>query len=115
MVAAAEMRTVVENNAPLSMPVAERMLGLIARIYAMVKNVVNPAIISVFTLVSLGLRPNSRVSMIYESIISIENIICKGKKNCLHCQPSSQIGTLFLRWSLRGCGRAGCEIRGFGK
>ena len=80
MVAAAEMRTVVENNAPLSMPVSERMLGLMARIYAMVKNVVNPAIISVFTLVSLGLRPNSRVSMNYELIISIEILFAKVRK-----------------------------------
>lgn len=95
MVAAAEMRTVVENNAPLSMPVAERMLGLMARIYAMVKNVVNPAIISVFTLVSLGLRPNSRVSMIYESIISIEILFAKVRKIAYTANHHRKLGLCF--------------------
>ncbi len=44
-----EAKAVAVNTAPLSMPDALRILGLTARIYAMVINVVMPARTSVFT------------------------------------------------------------------
>ena len=44
-----EISAVAVNKAPWSIPVAERIDGLTARIYAMVMNVVIPARISVLT------------------------------------------------------------------
>ena len=55
------------NTALVSMPCdarLEKMLGLTARIYAMVRNVVTPAIISVRMLCFLGSKPKS-----FESIV----------------------------------------------
>ena len=63
MVGSADMRTVVVNNAPLSIPVSLRILGLTAKMYAMVRNVVIPAMTSVRIVVSFGLKPNSFLIM----------------------------------------------------
>ena len=57
------------NTALVSMPCEarlEKMLGLTARMYAMVRNVVTPAIISVRMLCFLGSKPKS-----FESIVLI--------------------------------------------
>ena len=48
-VATNDARAVAVKTAPRSMPVALRIFGLTASMYAMVMNVVIPAMISVFT------------------------------------------------------------------
>ena len=50
---------VAVKTAPLSMPDASRMFGFTARMYAIVMNVVIPAITSVFTSVWFSLRWNN--------------------------------------------------------
>ena len=57
MVATTAAMTVAENTAPLSMPVALRMMGLTARMYDIVRNVVKPANISTFTECLVGSNP----------------------------------------------------------
>ena len=54
--AIAEASAVAVNTAPRSMPQSPRMLGLTARIYAMVMNVVRPAMHSVRTSVPRSFR-----------------------------------------------------------
>lgn len=56
-VAIAEVRAVVVNKAPLSIPVTLKIAGLTARIYAIVKKVDSPAMISVRMVVFSGLKP----------------------------------------------------------
>ena len=46
-------RQVDVTRAPAGIPVSDNILGLTAIMYAIVKNVVNPAIISVFLSISL--------------------------------------------------------------
>jgi hypothetical protein len=55
----ADASAVAVKIAPLSMPEAERIPGLTARMYAMVMNVVMPAMISVRTSVPCSLSLNS--------------------------------------------------------
>ena len=83
--AIADARAVAVNMAPVSIPVLPRMLGLTARIYAIVINVVIPAINSVFTLVPRSLSLNNfsieHPLWIYKIFIkhynnSIEEVIC---------------------------------------
>lgn len=58
----AEIQVVV-NMAPASMPATDRMLGLTARIYAIVRNVVIPPMISFFTDIVLASKPKSFCSI----------------------------------------------------
>ena len=58
-------RAVAVNTAPESIPVAESMLGLTARIYAIVINVVIPASISVFASVLFSLSLNTFSNMMF--------------------------------------------------
>ena len=58
-VANAETITVTVKTAPSFMPAAAKIAGFTAKIYAIIKNVVSPAITSVFTLCSFELNPNT--------------------------------------------------------
>ena len=68
----ADASAVAVKIAPVSIPVAPRMLGLTARIYAMVMKVVRPAMTSVFTSVpcSFSLK---KFSIVYLLLILITN------------------------------------------
>ena len=61
-----EAMMVARNTAPHSIPVWLRMLGFTAMIYAIVKKVVRPAMISVETVVplSLSLKNFSKVKLL---------------------------------------------------
>lgn len=50
--------------APAGMLISLKIAGLMARIYDIVRNVVMPAIISVRTVVLLGSKPNSFLSVV---------------------------------------------------
>lgn len=50
--------------APAGMLISLKIAGLMARIYYIVRNVVMPAIISVRTVVLLGSKPNSFLSIV---------------------------------------------------
>ena len=63
MVPMKEAKQVAIKTAVLSIPALERIFGFSARIYAMVINVVRPAIISVETFVLFSLSLNKRFSM----------------------------------------------------
>ena len=63
-----EASAVAIRIACASIPVAERMLGLTARIYAMVINVVKPASTSVFTSVLFSLSLKNFSNMIYPPV-----------------------------------------------
>ena len=52
------------NTAPAGMLISLKIAGLMARIYDIVRNVVMPAIISVRTVVLLGSKPNSFLSIV---------------------------------------------------
>ena len=57
-------KAVAVKAAPIGIPSkAENIIGLTARIYDMVRNVVIPARTSVFTVVCLGSNPKSLVSI----------------------------------------------------
>lgn len=57
-------KAVAVNTAPRSIDAAERISGFTARIYDIVKKVVNPAMISVFTFITLGSNPKSLFNII---------------------------------------------------
>ncbi len=63
MVPIKDATAVAVKTAPLSMPAADRILGLTARMYAIVIKVVIPAMISVFTSVLCSLSLNSFSNM----------------------------------------------------
>ena len=62
-----EARQVARRTAVLSMPVAERIFGFTASMYAIVINVVIPAAISVFTFVPRSFSSNIFSSIYYTS------------------------------------------------
>ena len=90
-----EARIVAVNTALVSMPMeanGAKMLGLTARMYAIVRNEVKPAIISVLTLCFEGSKPKSLFSTIimrYELLNIVVDpqlrfnmqVVCKGKTN----------------------------------
>ena len=74
MVPMKEAKQVAIKTAVLSIPALERIFGFSARIYAMVINVVRPAIISVETFVLFSLSLNKRFSMgIYRILLILNN------------------------------------------
>ena len=58
-------KAVAVNTAPRSIDAAERISGFTARIYDIVKKVVTPAMISVFTFITLGSNPKSFFNIIF--------------------------------------------------